>query len=318
MSATSLDGVLLEGDHASRPAAGDVAKGALYSCSDHDLVYQSDLSTWSTWATLGTAFDGTMAEIATPSTPSSGNARIYPKADGRFYSIDDAGTEYGPFDAGGGGGGTDYIATIAAEANLLYYHPMNETSGTSFHDELGGTALAGTTGGNEVAVDGPPLQGDVLGGSVGFNSSFQKVSKAAITWPAQWTWEVWAFFLFNPANGIFGQWDGSGSMFFINGASDTRVYCGGSSPSWNATNAEIRGRHHILMGYDGTNVHLYWDGVQKINSACSNNSTNVGSAYQLGGVNGGGNGNGFVLSDSAFYDDFDSGRAAAHYALGHP
>lgn len=104
MVATSLDGVLLPGDHASRPAAADVAKGALYACSDHDLIYQSNTSAWSTWATLGTAFDGTMAEIATPSPPSSGNARIYPKADGRFYSIDDAGVEYGPFDVGGGGG----------------------------------------------------------------------------------------------------------------------------------------------------------------------------------------------------------------------
>lgn len=45
---------LLEGDHASRPAFGDVPEGTLYACSDHGLIYQSDgTSAWSTWATLG-------------------------------------------------------------------------------------------------------------------------------------------------------------------------------------------------------------------------------------------------------------------------
>lgn len=45
---------LLEGDHASRPAFGDVPEGTLYACSTHGLIYQSDgSSAWSTWATLG-------------------------------------------------------------------------------------------------------------------------------------------------------------------------------------------------------------------------------------------------------------------------
>ena len=52
MVATTLNGVLLTGDHASRPTATTVAKGALYACSTHALVYQSDASSWSTWATL--------------------------------------------------------------------------------------------------------------------------------------------------------------------------------------------------------------------------------------------------------------------------
>ena len=43
-------------------------------------------------------------EGAAPSAPASGFARIYAKSDGRIYSKDDAGTEYGPFDAAGGGG----------------------------------------------------------------------------------------------------------------------------------------------------------------------------------------------------------------------
>lgn len=46
---------LLEGNHAGRPAATAVPGGTLYSCTDHNLIYQSDGATWSTWATLGAA-----------------------------------------------------------------------------------------------------------------------------------------------------------------------------------------------------------------------------------------------------------------------
>lgn len=49
MSTSSV--VQLEtGDHASRPSAGTVPAGTLYSCTDHGLVYQSDgVSSWSTY-----------------------------------------------------------------------------------------------------------------------------------------------------------------------------------------------------------------------------------------------------------------------------
>lgn len=49
---TAFSNHLLTGDHASRPAANTVPEGTLYSCTDHDLIYQSDGATWSTWATL--------------------------------------------------------------------------------------------------------------------------------------------------------------------------------------------------------------------------------------------------------------------------
>lgn len=54
MATTRFIDHLLEGDHASRPAASAVPQGTLYSCTTHSLIYQSDgTSTWSTWATLG-------------------------------------------------------------------------------------------------------------------------------------------------------------------------------------------------------------------------------------------------------------------------
>lgn len=49
---TTFANHLLEGDHSSLPAAGDVPQGTLYACSDHSLIYQSDgSSSWATWYT---------------------------------------------------------------------------------------------------------------------------------------------------------------------------------------------------------------------------------------------------------------------------
>ena len=47
-----IDVVRATGTHAARPAATAVPSGALYPCSDHDLIYRSDGATWATWATL--------------------------------------------------------------------------------------------------------------------------------------------------------------------------------------------------------------------------------------------------------------------------
>lgn len=52
MADTTLPGLLDTGTHAARPAANAVGSGALYSCTDHSLVYQSDGSSWTTWANL--------------------------------------------------------------------------------------------------------------------------------------------------------------------------------------------------------------------------------------------------------------------------
>lgn len=64
MADITIPGMFLSGDHASRPAANAVGGGALYACSDHALIYQSDGSAWSTWATLGSAGGGGFAQIS--------------------------------------------------------------------------------------------------------------------------------------------------------------------------------------------------------------------------------------------------------------
>lgn len=56
MAEITIPGMFLTGDHASRPAATAVGGGALYACSTHALIYQSDGASWTTWADLsGTA-----------------------------------------------------------------------------------------------------------------------------------------------------------------------------------------------------------------------------------------------------------------------
>ena len=53
-------------------------------------------------------------EASPPGTPASGKVRLYAKSDGRIYSKDDAGVEYGPFDEAGGGAGTVYDDDFSA------------------------------------------------------------------------------------------------------------------------------------------------------------------------------------------------------------
>jgi hypothetical protein len=74
------------------------------------------------------------AEASAPSTPASGFARIYVKSDGRVYNMDDAGTEYGPFDTAGGGGPLLYVDSLAVGA-----------TGDEFADMSGWTATGSVT-----------------------------------------------------------------------------------------------------------------------------------------------------------------------------
>jgi hypothetical protein len=61
MASTTLPGVLLTGDHASRPAATTVAAGAKYACSDHTKIYSSDGSAWTDWFAAADAAGGSGA-----------------------------------------------------------------------------------------------------------------------------------------------------------------------------------------------------------------------------------------------------------------
>lgn len=68
---------LLTGNHAGRPSASSVPEGTLYSCTTHNLVYQSTSGTWGTWLTAGGS--GALDDLSdvTITSPSTGEALVY-------------------------------------------------------------------------------------------------------------------------------------------------------------------------------------------------------------------------------------------------
>lgn len=65
MSVTKVTDVIRALDtHANRPAANAVPKGALYPCSDHNVVYQSDGTTWEDWNPFGTTVENEVLMVA--------------------------------------------------------------------------------------------------------------------------------------------------------------------------------------------------------------------------------------------------------------
>lgn len=123
-------------------------------------------------------------EGAAPSTPASGFARIYAKSDGRIYSKDDAGVEYGPFDAAGGGAG----------GPLLYIDDTTlGTGGDEFSDpDLAGWTLAGgLTTADTTAVTTEPYDATCV--DIRFSAQSDRMYKAVPT-PASGNYEIYLTF----------------------------------------------------------------------------------------------------------------------------
>ena len=104
-----------------------------------------------------------LTEIAAPATPAANRVRIYPKAGGKLYSKDDAGTEYDLTDSGIGGSGASNQAafftgtsTIAGDNDFYWDNSAKELGlGTTSPDGRlhVHTATAGTVTANTEADD---------------------------------------------------------------------------------------------------------------------------------------------------------------------
>lgn len=110
--------------------------------------------------TIGDAL--TFAEIATPSTPAAGLKKLYPKADGKVYTLDSAGVETAV--GSGSGGGINYIT---------YNDGAVATGWATYADAAGSIPVDGTGGSANITwgVNATtPLRG---------TSNFQLVKDAA-------------------------------------------------------------------------------------------------------------------------------------------
>ena len=134
--------LIKEGAAPSSPAAGD--QRLFIDSADHLLKRKNSGGTVTAvgggLADQGLAtyldFDG----AAAPADPTGDHARIYAKTDGRIYSRDSGGVEYGPFDAGGG-----------AAAPTLYY--VAGATWATYSDKFEGPSL----GGQWTAIGSPTL-----------------------------------------------------------------------------------------------------------------------------------------------------------------
>jgi len=79
----------------------------------------------------------TLAEIATPTTPASGNGKIYFKNDGFLYQLNDDGSES---KVGAGSGGINYIDNFDFESNAAGWARYADAAGAAPVDGTGGTA----------------------------------------------------------------------------------------------------------------------------------------------------------------------------------
>ena len=274
-----------EGSAPSSPAAGD--QRLYIDTADHKLKRKNSGGSVTTIeGSAGLADEGVFTYLdatdgSAPADPSSGYARIYSKS-GRIYSRDSGGTEYGPFDAAGGGGVTPsgYTDYITAEEDLLYYWPLNEAAGsTTFNEILGGTDMTAT---GTPPAGGPPLAKDYdTGGSVGINMlTGAYVSRAAITWPSAFTFEAWIFAVPQANQYLVKQWNGAGAMIYCLNTTNVRFYSGGSFALWTTSAGNLIGRHHIALAHDGTHVFGYWDGVQVATDTFSPPSGTDGESSQ--------------------------------------
>ena len=139
--AATVSGILLYGNHASRPASG-VSTGTLYACTTHGLIYQTTDTgaTWVTWATLG----GTPPVAGTPAVvlgtaAATGAAATFVATDATIIAFDAT----NPAATAPGNAAAVGVATVAARRD--HVHPrLSDTFTVQFIIDGGGSAI--TTG----------------------------------------------------------------------------------------------------------------------------------------------------------------------------
>lgn len=133
MADTTLNGVLLKGVAASRPAANAVASGTIYSATDTGAITQSDgVSTWSTYATISSGMADPMTTRGDIIIRNAANttARLARGAAGTVLTSD----------------GTDvaYAAISLSSFTEVMGADLTQTNANQYYDAVSHSCAAGT------------------------------------------------------------------------------------------------------------------------------------------------------------------------------
>lgn len=207
----------IDGTVAAAPSTPSAGALRIYAKTGKVLAVKDDAGL-ETVLGQGIADQGTFTFLdatgaSAPATPASGKARIYAKTDGRIYSKDDAGVEYGPFDASGGGGGP------------LLYADATALSGSG--DDFASTSLplwtlaGGLTTGAVTAITTEPYDATCL--DINFAAQGYRMYQAVVA--GAFTMEL-SFHGMIGAGQMMGLYlsDNSGNGTLVTPYSDNNVY----------------------------------------------------------------------------------------------
>lgn len=139
---TNVAGLTVEASGGTAARIGyDSTKASFFKAgatgSESELVTTATNQTFTGDKIFDTA--PTLKELAsTPATPSTGYQRLYPKTDGKFYKLDDAGIEQA-IGTGAGGGSINFILNPDAETDTAGWSTYADAAGTTPVDGTGGS-----------------------------------------------------------------------------------------------------------------------------------------------------------------------------------
>lgn len=121
----------------ARDGSGNFSAGTITAAVTGNVTGSASLNLLKAGDTMTGAL--TMTQITKPASPAAGKNAIYPKSDGKFYTLNESGIEQ-QVGSGAGGGGINYITNSDAEGNAITgYAAYTDAAAASPADGTGGS-----------------------------------------------------------------------------------------------------------------------------------------------------------------------------------